>query len=302
MKDAPVRHRVEHGLFRLLRRLLWTLPHPATRSLGRRLGDLGYRLDRRHREVALRNLALALPEIPEAERRRLVRECFRHFGSALCDAISSTRYDAVEICRRLHLEGWEHLEAAEARGRGSFILSAHLGYWEMVPAIIGLYRGPMHIVVRPADNPYLDRELAALRERFGHAVIPKRGAARRMVEVLRGAGRLGILIDQRVQRKEGIEVPFFGRPALTSPVLAKLSLRTGAAVVPVTTYPGPAGTWRFVARPAILPPEGAGDTPEAVAALTRRYLEDAEEDIRAHPTMWLWMHRRWEETREAVPK
>lgn len=302
MKNAPVRHRVEYALYTSLKRMLWLLPHSVTRTLGKRVGDLGHLLDRRHREVALRNLALALPELSEAERRRLVRECFRHFGAALCDAISSSRFDAVELCRRFHFEGWENLEAAEGRGKGSFILSAHLGFWEMVPAVIGLYRGPMHIVVRPADNPHLDRELAALRERFGHEVVPKRGAARRMVEVLRRAGRVGILIDQRVQRKEGIEVPFFGRPALTTPVLAKLSLRTGAAVIPVTVYPGPEGTWRFVARPAILPPEGVEDTPEAAAALTRRYLEDAEEDIRSHPEMWLWMHRRWEESRAANPK
>ena len=123
------------------------------------------------------------------------------------------------------------------RGKGIFVLSAHLGFWEMVAPAIGLYRGTLHIVVRPADNPLLDRELRALRERFGNAVIPKRGAARRMIEVLREAGRIGILIDQRVQAREGIEVPFFGHPALTSPVLARLSLRTGAAVVPVTCLP-----------------------------------------------------------------
>jgi KDO2-lipid IV(A) lauroyltransferase len=174
-----------------------------------------------------------------------------------------------------------------------FILSAHVGFWELVPPVVALYRGPMSIVVRPADNPHLDRELCALRERFGNEVIPKRGAARKMLERLRGGGRVGILIDQRVQPKEGIEVPFFGRPAQTSPVLARLSLRTGAAVVPVAAFPEPGGRYRLVARPAILPPEGAKDDEASVAALTRRYLEVAEDDIRAHPAQWLWMHRRW---------
>ena len=271
------------------------------RSFGRAVGSLGHLLDRRHREVALHNLELALPEIGPAERRRLVRACFRHFGAALCDAISSTRFDAVEICRHFTLEGWENLEAAEGRGKGIFVLSAHIGFWELVSPIIGLYRGPMHIVVRPADNPWLDRELQSLRERFGNVTLSKRGAARRMIEALRAAGRVGILIDQRVQEREGIRVPFFGRPALTSPILARLSLRTGAAVVPVAVYPEPDGRYRFVARPAILPPtpEDTGqDDDETVTALTRRYLEAAEEDIRAHPEMWLWMHRRWDTRRK----
>jgi KDO2-lipid IV(A) lauroyltransferase len=174
-----------------------------------------------------------------------------------------------------------------------FILSAHVGFWELVPPVVALYRGPMSIVVRPADNPHLDRELCALRERFGNEVVPKRGAARRILERLRAGGRVGILIDQRVQPKEGIEVPFFGRPALTSPILARLSLRTGAAVVPVAAFPEPHGRYRLIARPAILPPEGATDDEATVAALTRRYLEVAEEDIREHPAQWLWMHRRW---------
>jgi KDO2-lipid IV(A) lauroyltransferase len=294
MKDRPVRHRIEYGLYLLLKGFLRALPHGWTRAFGRGLGSLGHLVDRRHREVALRNLELALPAIAADERDRLVRECFRHFGAALCDAISSTRFDAVEICRRFTLEGWQHLEEAERQGRGIVVLSAHIGYWEIMPPVIGLYRGPISIVVRPADNPWLDRELGALRERFGNSTIPKRSAARRMLATLRGGGRVGILIDQRVQAREGIAVPFFGRPALTSPILARMSLRTGAPVVPISAYPEPGGRYRLVVGPAIAPPEGGKDDEPTVAALTRRYLEAAEDDIRAHPSMWLWMHRRWD--------
>jgi Kdo2-lipid IVA lauroyltransferase/acyltransferase len=295
-----MRHRLEFSFYLLLKGFLRALPHRTARAFGRGLGGFVHAIDRRHREIALRNMALALPELPEAERRRRVGECFRHFGAALCDAISSSRFDARDFCHLFTLEGWEHVEEAESLGKGLFLLTAHLGFWELSPPLVALTRGPMSIVVRPADNPFLDRELRGLRERFGNAVIPKRGAARGMLETMRQHGRLGILIDQRVQEKEGIAVPFFGRPALTSPILARLSLRTGAPVVPLTVYPEPGGRYRVVVRPAILPPaladKAKGD--EAALALTRRYLEVAEEDIRAHPEMWLWMHRRWDEKRK----
>ncbi|HEX5760629.1 MAG TPA: lysophospholipid acyltransferase family protein [Thermoanaerobaculia bacterium] len=290
MKHRPIRHRVEYGLYLALRGTLRALPHATARRAGRAVGAIAHRLDRRHREVARQNLALALPELPEAARRRIAAACFRHFGSALCDAISSTRFGDADLRERVTLEGWEHLEVAEAAGRGVFILSPHIGFWEMVPPVVGRWRGPFHIVFRPPDNPWLDRELRALRERWHGVGVPKRGAARRMLEVLRAGGRIGILIDQRVQPREGIEVPFFGRPARTTPVLARLSLRTGAPVVPVAVIPAPSGRYRFVVRPAIFP-EGEGEG--AVAALTRRYLAVAEEQIRQHPEMWLWMHRRW---------
>ncbi len=293
MKDRPVRHRIEYGLYLALKGFLRALPHETARGFGRAVGSLGHALDKRHREVALRNLELAMPEIGPEERRRLVRDCFRHFGAALCDAISSTRFDDQEICERFTLEGWENVEAADRPGKGFFVLSPHLGFWEMVPPLIGLYRGRMNIVMRPPDNPYLNGELRFLRERFGNTVIPKRGAARRMMEALRQGAIVGILIDQRVQAKEGIEVPFFGRPALTTPVLARISLRTGAPVLPVALFPEPKGKYRFIAHPPIFPPASAeGD--EVVTELTRRYLEVAEQDIRSHPEQWLWMHRRWE--------
>jgi KDO2-lipid IV(A) lauroyltransferase len=299
--DRPIRHRIEYGFYLLLKGFLRALPHRGARAFGRWIGALAHALDGRHREIARRNMALAGIGADDAERRRLAGECFRHFGAALCDAISATRFGATELCHLYTLEGWEHLDEAERLGKGLFLLTAHLGFWELSPPLIGLTRGPMSIVVRPADNPFLDRELRAMRERFGNTVVPKRGAARRMLEVMRERGRLGLLIDQRVQEREGIVVPFFGRPALTSPILARLSLRGGAPVVPLTVYPEPGGRYRVVVRPPILPPEGeSGD--EAILALTRRYLEVAEEDIRAHPAMWLWMHRRWEERkRKAAP-
>jgi Kdo2-lipid IVA lauroyltransferase/acyltransferase len=294
MKDAPVRHRLEHAAYLFAKGVLRSLPHPASRSLGRALGSLGHRLDRRHREVALANLALAFPDLPERARRRLVRDCFRHFGAAVCETISADRFDLPEFCRHFTCEGWEHLEAAEGLGRGTFLLGSHLGYWELSGRPVGLYRGAVHTVARPADNPHLERELRRLRERFGYAVIHKQGAARRMLQLLRQGGRIGILIDQRVQPREGIHVPFFGRPALTTPVLARLSLRSGAPVVPVFAYPAPGGRYRCVIRPPILPDAVAGEGEDAqAAALTRLYLAATEDEIRQHPEMWLWMHRRW---------
>jgi KDO2-lipid IV(A) lauroyltransferase len=294
MKQAPVRHRLEYALYLAFKATLRTLPHGAARPLGAALGSIVHRLDRNHRRIALRNLALAFPALSAADRRAIAAACFRHFGGALCDLVSAARFDGVEACRRFTFQGWEHLDAAESLGRGTFLLGAHHGNWEISGRAIGLYRGVLHTIARPADNPYLDRELLRLRERLGYRVIAKRGAARRMLQLLREGGRIGILPDQRVRPSEGIEVPFFGQPALTTPILARLSLRERSPVVPVFAYPEPHGRYLVVVRPPILPPEGETDSATAVAALTRRYLEVIEEEIRSRPEMWLWMHRRWD--------
>jgi Kdo2-lipid IVA lauroyltransferase/acyltransferase len=314
LKHAPVRHALEYAAYLGLKGVVRGLPHRASRPLGAALGRLAHRLDGRHRRLADDNLALAFPAMTPAERRATVARCFRHFGAALCDLISADRFDAVEICRRFTFEGWDHLERAESLGRGVFLLGAHHGLWEISGKPIALYRGPMYTIARPADNPHLERELSGLRARLGYSVIHKHGAARRMLQVLRAGGRIGILPDQRVHEREGILVPFFGQPALTTPILARLSRRHDTPVVPVFAYPQPGSRYHLVVRPPIFPgsEDGGGDSNgngrrpgredegAAVAALTRRYLEVIEDEIRAHPSMWLWMHRRWSPRRRAA--
>jgi KDO2-lipid IV(A) lauroyltransferase len=246
--------------------------------------------------VALDNLRLAFPELSEEERRSIARESLRHLGAAFCDPLSAQRFDSVELCKRLTLEGWEHLQAADARGKGVFIMSAHLGMWEAAAQPVALYAGGMDVVGRPLDNPHLDRDLVALRTRFGNRLLSKRGAARGMLKSLRGGGRVGILIDQRARPSDAVEVPFFGHPARTSSVLARLALRTGAAVVPIFGYGEPGGRYRVVLRPPVLPPEDderPESEEEAVAVLTQRYMAVVEAEIRRDPAQWMWLHKRW---------
>jgi KDO2-lipid IV(A) lauroyltransferase len=299
VKNAPALHAVEYGLFRLLSRSLRLLPHEAARALGGGFGDLAWLVLGSRRRVALGNLALAMPEIPRAQRRRVARRSFRHLGRMFCDTISSHRFDSVEICRRLTLQGWEHLEAARARGRGVLVMSAHLGSWEMAAHTVGLYGEPMHVIGRPLDNPRLDRVLCWQRQRFGNATLPKKGAARGALRVLRDAGVVGILIDQRVRPAQGIRVPFFGHPAVTSPLLGRLALRTGAPVVPLYGTLMPRGRYRVAFHPPVALPEedtttsGGSAAEDPVAELTRLCLEHVEQTIRAGPDQWMWLHRRW---------
>lgn len=296
MKHAPIRHRLEAAAVRSLRAGLGLLPHAAARSLGRGLGALAWHLDRRHRRVAVDNLALALPELTAAERLRIARGCFRHFGGALFDTLSAHRFDLVELCRRTTHEDWMPLIAARqaAAPRGVFVMTAHLGMWEHAAHALGGWSGPVHVVGRPLDNPWLDRDLTELRSRFGNRLLTKRGAVRRMIRAIDAGETVALLIDQRVQPQEGIELPFFGRPAWSTPFLASLSLRLGVPVVPGFGFPEPGGRYRVRLREPIHPPPGrADDDEEAVRELTARYLAAMEAEIRLQPEQWLWMHRRW---------
>jgi len=294
-----MRHRLEIGIYRLVRGAFRALSHSGARSLGRGLGDLFYLASGKRRKVARGNLAIAFPDLSEAERGHLARESFRHLGLVLADTLSATRFDLPELCRRLTIEGWEHLAAARAGHRGLLALSGHLGCWETAAWVTGAYFGPLYVVIRPLDNPLLDRELNEIRGRFGNRMIKKRGALRGMIQGLGSGGMVGILIDQRVEPRDGLKLPFFGQPAWTSPLLAHLSLRNRIPVVPIFCHPEPGGRYRYVVRPPIAPtlPEAREEEeegePTAAEALTRRYITLIEAEIRAHPATWMWVHQRW---------
>lgn len=292
MKNAPLRHAVEYGLYRAVTAVIRILDPASARQLGTGLGNAAYVSLARRRRIALDNLSLALPGLAPAERRGIARRAFQTMGAAACDAIASRRDDAVDFCSRLTLENWPRLGEAEARGRGLIVISAHFGFWEVAAQAIGLYRGLFHVVGRPMDNPRLERELELIRRRFGNVMVPKRGAARALIHVLKQGGRAGLVIDQRVRPSEGgVELPFFGRPALSSPLASLLSRRFGAPVVPVFAYPEPEGRYRVVVRDVIEPPESN----DAVEAHARRCLEVIEQEVRAQPGLWMWMHDRWKE-------
>jgi len=291
MKHAPLRHAVEYALLLPLLGLVRVLPHAASRRLGAAFGALAHGVDRRRRRIASENLAHAFPERSEAERARLVARCFRHFGAAFVDALSALRFDQVELCRRTTIDGLEHLIAAVERGRGVIALGSHFGSWEIIHPTIARATGPIASVGRPPDNPHVARIVDALRTRFGNRALEKRGAVREMFRILKSAGTLGLLLDQRVRADEAIAVPFFGRPAWTSPIVARLAQKTGAAVVPVFGDHLPGGCYRVEFHPQLL----ADDDPSEAATLafTVRCVEICEVTIRAAPEKWLWLHDRW---------
>ncbi len=292
MKNAPLRHRIEYALFRAFHGALGLLPHEAARGVGRGIGRFLWVVLVPRRRVALENLELVHPERPQAERRAIARGSFDHLGEMACDTFSARRLTAEDICARTSIEGWEHLDAARAMGNGALLMSAHLGTWEIAAHVIGLYRGGMHVIGRPLDNPWLDRELTAMRTSHGNSAILKRGAARDSMRVLKQKGLVGILIDQRVRPEHGIVVPFMGQPAITSPLLARLALKTGAPVVPIFGHFEPRGRYRV----RLLEPltcDGHGE--EAVAEFTREVLAVVEREIGRDPATWLWLHKRWKQ-------
>ncbi len=294
---TALRSHLEFAGYRLAKAMTGVLSPKALARLGDFLGNIFSLTGGRRREIIEFNLRLVFPERSEAERRALEREVARHFGRAVLDAIRIQRLRPEELLETVTVSGWDHVERATALGRGVFFLTAHIGSWEVAALVTGLrMEGGLSVVNRPLDNPLLEAELDRLRRRYGNRVFGKRSIAREMIRQLGRGGGVGILIDQRVDEDVGVAVPFFGHPAWTHPILARMVRRTRAPVVPTFAVREAPGRYSLRYEAPLL----VDDLPKAELEdepLTARFMEILESAIRDRPEQWLWYHDRWRHLR-----
>lgn len=207
-----------------------------------------------------------------------------------------------EVRKNVDFVGMEHFRRARSRGKGVMLLTAHLGNWELGALAHGAVESPVHVMVRPIDNPLVDRLVQGLRSTHGNAVIVKRNSARQVLQVLRNNGTVGILADQNAVREEAVFVEFFGIPAAANKGFAQLALRSGAAVVPaVALWDGASGRHVVEYGPE-MEVIRTGDASRDIQVNTQRFQQALEERIRKHPGEWLWAHARWKTRPPKGPK
>ncbi len=273
--------------------LRW-LPRPAARGIGAGLAALAYHFHRRWRPVGLFNLRLAFPEKSEQDRDHILRAAYRHWGWLLAEFARFPRHDVRSIEGVIVYDGLENYQAAAARGRGVLYLTAHLGAWELSSFAHSLHGHPLAYLNRPLDNPWLDALVNRYRSFGGNQPINRRRAARSILQVLRQGGAVGVLMDQNtLDGDSNVFVDFFGVPASTTAGLARIALRTGAAIVPAfVLWDKACRRYRLRFDPAVELVQ-TGATERDVVENTARFTQVIESTIRRHPEQWLWIHRRW---------
>jgi KDO2-lipid IV(A) lauroyltransferase len=241
----------------------------------------------RLRRVARRNLSLAMPELDAARHSQIVDGVFRSIARIL---LAFARFPSIRrenVHRWIRAEGAEHFQDAIRQGRGVLFATAHLGNWELSAFAHGLLTGPMDVIVRPLDNPLIDRLVERRRALSGNRTLFKKDFARAILKALAGNQAVGVLIDQNASLDSGVFVDFFGVPACAGTGFAKIAARSGAAVIPGFAL------WmeneqRYVLR--FYPPVPMTGDADADTRALQRLLETV---VREYPDQWLWIHRRW---------
>lgn len=274
--------------------LLARLPWAVQRALGRALGALLHGALVGRRRVALRNVELAFPELDAGQRRTLVRDSFRELGIGLFEFMRAWWGTLGTFPAHTSVRGLEHLEAARARGRGVILLSGHFVTLEMCGRLLCAH-APVAGMYRPHGQAVLEWAVKRGRLRYAAAMF-SREELRPALRHLRDGGILWFAPDQETRRGDNVFVPFFGHPAWSLTSTHQLARLSGAAVLPF-----------FHARRA----DGLGYDIELKPALdgfpssdpvadTARVMACIEAMVRATPTQYLWIHKRFKRQPEGI--
>jgi KDO2-lipid IV(A) lauroyltransferase len=288
-----MRRKLEYAAAWPFIKILGILPRPLARVFAIAISRLVYLFHVRLRQVGMRNLEMAFPEKSEKERKRILRAEFTSLGRQLAELCQFPRYTPENIDEVVIYEQLGNYERAYERRKGVLFLTAHFGGWELSAFAHSLHGHRVNIVMRPMDNPYLDGMLQSYRTMHGNKVVPKDDFVRGLLAAMKAGETVGILMDTNMTPPQGVFVDFFGIPACTASGLARIALRTDAAVVPgFTIWDESLRKYRLRFDPA-LELVRTGDLEADIVTNTQNFTKVIEGYVRQYPEQWLWVHRRW---------
>ncbi len=257
--------------------------------LGNVLGFLAWLLLPNYRRLARHNVAIAFGrELTIHAQRRLVRRHFQRLGANLLCSVKMASMPFAAVAECVEIDNLEAAESEARAGRSGVVVLSHLGNWEalaqLLPSLFpGVKTGTIYQKLR---NRRLDEYIRQQRGRAGVQLFDRAAGFSKVTELLRDRGGIGVLSDQHAG-DHGLWTPFFGRLASTSPLPALLTKRTGASLLSAALNTVTPGKWRITFTPRFDSPE---DTVESLTAKANAVME---QQIRASPEDWFWVHNRW---------
>jgi Kdo2-lipid IVA lauroyltransferase/acyltransferase len=290
---GSLRASVEFAALALPWGMLRTLPLKRAVRVGAALGSVAATFDLMNRAIAGRNLEIAFPEMDGAAHRHLLRGTYRNFGRLVAEWVHFFDLDRDNIEAYVTYAGRDHWEQAigMSDGRGILILTGHFGNFELLSLAHSICGNRVAIVHRPNRNPIVNTAVNARRGRFGNITVPRRGAGREVVRLLRDNWMVAVPLDQ--DTRHGIFVDFFSKKASTSDGLARLAMATGAPVLPAFMVREGSTTRHRITFLPVIQTVRTRDRVESVRENTQHFTGVIERMIRSYPDQWNWIHRRW---------
>lgn len=241
-------------------------------------------------KTVMRNLRIAFPDMPKAEREALALAQWEQTGRTFAETMVMDQLTPAS--GRIEIVGLERLHAIRDSGKPAVLVSGHMANIEVMAAVIVSAGLSCQVTYRAANNPYVDRQIREARARYGVTLFaPKGGDGAR--ELLAGMARgesVALMNDQKFS--EGPEVIFFGQPVNAAPGPSRLALRFGTFIQPMSVVRLPGVRFRVTAHEPI-ELEKTGDRQADIVRGVQAITSFIEDRVREHPVDWFWVHKRW---------
>ena len=240
-------------------------------------------------KTVMRNLRIAFPEMPPDRREALAREQWDRTGRTFAEL--AVMDQLTPAGGRVEVGGMERLHALRDSGRPAVLISGHLANFEVMAAVIMASGVPCQVTYRAANNPYVDAQIRKSRERYGIRLFaPKGDGTRDLMAGMKRGDSIALLVDQKYN--QGPEVEFFGQPVNASPGAARLALKFGTVMQPLSVVRLPGARFRVTAHEPITVRETEDKAAAVLAGIqaANRFVEDR---VREVPEDWFWVHKRW---------
>lgn len=271
-------------------RIVSALPWPVLYAIASVAGVLAFRVFPYRSRVVQENLALAFPELSEAQLREIRRRYYRGFAEVLVEVFKSATIPADELRRRVSLRNAGLACAHLQQGSPVLLAAAHQCNWEWMLLALSLELGyPLDAAYKPLVNPWAEREMHAIRSRFGARLVPAGELLGDIIKRRAAVRAIAIVADQEPVVSERKHWTRF----LNRDTAFFLGLEE---IARVTKYPVLFLAMRRVARGCYeIEIQSLAEGHEALrpGELTERYARLAEAQIRASPPDWPWSHKRW---------
>lgn len=287
------------GALTSVTRVLRALPSRWVMAGADRLADVVQLLDARGRRVARDNLRVVFGDALSTQaRRRIARDSMRGVVRGVLLTLHASPLTPERVRRWLDVpaEVERTLREGARHTKGAVVISAHIGAWEMLVGLAGIFRDLRQttLLVEPITHPAIDRFLLWLRGSGGGRSTSRRGGAVALGHHVRQGGTAALVVDRNARRNQGgIWAPFFGLDACTTPLPGFLARRTEVPIVPLFCIPLETGRYRVELGPELARDVHTQDVDEDIRTITTRINRLLEDRIRAHPAAWNWTLKRF---------
>jgi len=296
---VKTKHVVEYIFFRWFGFVVRLLPLRLVHKTGFALARLAYPILKSRREVALRNLHNAFPEMDEQRRERIAFHSFQNISATFIELLWSQNLTKEGIKQRVYIDNFDLFEQLREKKKGIIFLTAHFGSWELASQAISVYTdAEVCTIAKPQSNALVDHLINRWRELFGLKIVPMGVSVREILWTLQQGGIVALAADQTAP-KESISVNFFGRQVPTFQGPSVFCLKTGAPIVLGCTVRQETGNYKMHLE-QVPSDDLVGSSDENVLELTQRQARMTEDIIRQYPEQWMWMHKRWKHVPDRV--